>query len=130
MAGLDGDFRSIRDFEGRPVVVNLWASWCPPCRREMPLLAQTAAAQPDVAFLFVNQGESSETIRRYLARDRLELGHVLLDPAMAVSRHYAAQGLPVTLFLRPDGTLASLHTGEISREALAAGIDGIRRETR
>ncbi|MGO4670993.1 prolipoprotein diacylglyceryl transferase family protein [Bosea sp. 2RAB26] len=130
MATLDGALRSIGDFEGKPLVVNLWATWCPPCRREMPMLAREAAERADVGFLFVNQGESAEKIRSYLLADRLTLDHVLLDAAMALSRHYAAPGLPVTLFLRRDGTLASLHTGEISREALAAGIEGILAEPR
>jgi len=125
IAQIDGPPMAISDASGTPVVVNLWASWCPPCRREMPLLAETAARRTDVAFLFVNQGEEAETIRRYLARDKLSLGKILLDGSMQVARHYGVPGLPVTLFLRPDGTLASMHVGEISREALGAGIDRI-----
>lgn len=122
MATLDGATRSIRDFEGRPAVINLWASWCPPCRREMPMMARMAAERQNVHFVFVNQGEDPDKIRRYLNRDNLQLSNILLDAAMDVSRHYQAPGLPVTLFLRRDGTLASVHTGEISQEALAAGI--------
>lgn len=129
LATLDGSLRSIRDFQDRPVVLNLWATWCPPCRRELPMMARMAAERPDVAFVFVNQGESAATVKSYLSTARIELQHVLLDAAMAVSRHYAAPGLPVTLYLRKDGTLASLHTGEISREALAAGLDGITEPT-
>lgn len=125
IAALDGGFRSIGDFKERPVVINLWATWCPPCRRELPMMAQMAAKRPDVAFLFINQGESAGTVKAYLSTAGIELQNVLLDAAMAVSRHYAAPGLPVTLYLRKDGTLASVHTGEVSREALAAGIDGI-----
>jgi thiol-disulfide isomerase/thioredoxin len=125
MTTLDCGFRSIRDFEDRPVVINLWATWCPPCRRELPMMARMAAERQDVPFLFINQGKSADKVRSYLSTARIDLRHVLLDAAMAVSRHYAAPGLPVTLYLRQDGTLASLHTGEISREALAAGIDGI-----
>jgi thiol-disulfide isomerase/thioredoxin len=113
------------DFAGKPIVVNLWASWCPPCRREMPLLAETAAARKDVTFLFVNQGESPQTIRSYLARENLTLSPVLLDQAMQLPRHYSAPGMPTTLFLRADGTLASIHMGEISPELLSAKIDRI-----
>lgn len=130
MATLDGSLRSIRDFEGKPLVVNLWATWCPPCRREMPMLAREAAERTDVGFVFVNQGEGAGKIGSYLSADRLTLDHVLLDAGMALSRHYATPGLPVTLFLRRDGTLASLHTGEISREALATGIEAIMGEAR
>lgn len=110
---------------GKPVVINLWASWCPPCRREMPLLADVAAARTDVVFLFVNQGEAPHTIRSYLDREKLSIGNILLDQSMLVPRHYNTPGLPITLFLRSDGTLASMHVGEISREALNAKIGRI-----
>lgn len=125
MAALDGGIRSIRDFENRPVVVNLWATWCPPCRRELPMMAKVAAERRDVDFLFINQAESAGTVTTYLLTAGIDLQHALLDVVMAVSRHYATPGLPVTLYLRKDGTLASVHTGEVSREALAAGIDRI-----
>ena len=113
------------DFAGKPIVVNLWASWCPPCRREMPLLAETAANREGVIFLFVNQGESPQTIRSYLARENLTLSPVLLDQALQLPRHYSAPGMPTTLFLRADGTLASIHMGEISPELLSDKIDRI-----
>ncbi|WP_312217823.1 TlpA disulfide reductase family protein [Brevundimonas sp.] len=51
---------------GRPTVINLWATWRPPCRREMPALAETETQHPDVRFLFVNQGEGAETAGRFL----------------------------------------------------------------
>lgn len=120
---LDGLPMAISDVAGKPAIVNIWASWCPPCRREMPLLAEVAASRTDVTFLFVNQGEEADKIRSYLARDRLSLNSILLDRSMQVARHYGVPGLPVTLFLRADGALASMHVGEISREALSAGID-------
>lgn len=60
MATLDGTARSIGDFQGQPIVVNLWATWCPPCRREMPMMARVAAERRDVSFVFANQSESGE----------------------------------------------------------------------
>jgi len=122
---LDGPSVAFGDFAGKPMVINLWASWCPPCRREMPLLAEVAASRNDVAFLFVNQGEGAEAIRSYLASQRLSLRHILLDQSMQIQRHYNTVGLPSTLFLRADGTLATMHMGEISRETLDANIGKI-----
>jgi thiol-disulfide isomerase/thioredoxin len=119
---IGGGSATFASFNGRPVVVNLWASWCPPCRREMPMMAEMAASRHDVTFLFVNQGEGRGAIERYLAGERLTLPNVLLDPQRAVARHYAMPGLPATLFIGPDGRLRSVHVGEISREALAAAI--------
>ena len=119
---MQGPPLAISAMAGKPIVVNLWASWCPPCRREMPLLAKIAASRDDVAFLFVNQGEGTQAIRSYLASQDLTLDHVLLDASMLLPRHYRTLGLPTTLFLRADGTLAAIHTGEISPEALDANV--------
>ncbi|HQS47767.1 MAG: thiol:disulfide interchange protein [Rhizobiales bacterium 24-66-13] len=120
---MDGPPIAVSDVAGKPAVINLWASWCPPCRREMPLLAEVAASRDDVVFLFINQGEGADTIRSYLAKENLKIDRVLLDPSMQIPRHYGSMGLPITLFLRADGTLASMHMGEISREALNAAIE-------
>jgi len=109
-------------FLGRPVVVNLWASWCPPCRREMPMMAEMAAARDDITFLFVNQGERRTTIEGYLNKEKLKLPNVLLDARMDVPRHYFTPGLPVTLFIGADGKLRSIHVGEMSREALTVAL--------
>ncbi|MCF3932940.1 TlpA family protein disulfide reductase [Acuticoccus sp. M5D2P5] len=108
---------------GRPMVVNLWATWCPPCQREMPLLTETAAARDDIAFVIANQGEGGATVRRYLEKSGLSADHIALDRAMSLARHYGVPGYPATLFLAPDGTLAFSHFGEISPESLATALD-------
>ncbi|MBM1172131.1 TlpA disulfide reductase family protein [Microvirga arabica] len=115
-------------FVGKPVVVNLWASWCPPCRREMPMMAEMAAARDDVTFLFVNQGEKRTTIEGYLNTEKITLSNVLLDVRMDVPRHYATPGLPVTLFIGANGKLRSVHVGEISREALTGALNRLLSE--
>lgn len=106
----------------RPMVINLWAAWCPPCRREMPMMADVAAATSDVTFVFANQGEDAARIRTYLAQEGLQLPNVLLDGLGELGRHYGAMGLPSTLFIDADGTLTDMHLGEISREALLEKI--------
>ncbi|KPF61067.1 TlpA disulfide reductase family protein [Rhizobium sp. AAP116] len=123
LANLDGSqFVALSERAGRPAVVNLWATWCPPCRREMPLLAEVAAVRTDVDFIFANQGEGPAAIKAYLEDQNLRLETILLDPAHSLSRHYAAPGMPVTLFLGADGQVVTTHFGEISREALNAAI--------
>lgn len=113
---------------GRPLVVNLWASWCPPCRREMPLLAEVAAQEKGVAFYFANQGESEQVIAAYLQEEEIALANVIVDPSFAISKHYGAMGLPATLFIGSDGQLRDMHFGEISREALASNVARLRAE--
>lgn len=119
---LDGAPLDLAAPADRPTVINLWASWCAPCRREMPALAAAAPDHPDVRFLFVNQGESEAHVRDYLAREGLALEYVLIDPQMTLSRHYGAAGLPVTFFLGKDGRLVRAHVGEIGTDRVATEI--------
>lgn len=119
LTDLDGEEVDLQQFEGRPVVVNLWATWCPPCRREMPVLEQAAAESPDVAFVFANQAESAGLVRDFLDGEGLELDNVLLDADSEVARHFQARALPTTLFFGSDGELSDVHLGEVSRAQLA-----------
>ncbi len=115
---LEGPPMALAETAGKPVIINLWASWCPPCRREMPAVALAAAHHPDIPFLFVNQGESRTAINAFLAGRALGPAQILLDPLGDLARHYGIPGLPVTLFIGPDGRLRSAHMGEISTEEI------------
>lgn len=107
---------------GKPTVLNLWATWCPPCRREMPALAAAQRAQPGAAFVFANQGEDEDAIRGYLRAERLELANVVLDPAGTLGRETRSAGLPTTLFYDREGRLIDVHTGALSSASLAAKL--------
>jgi thiol-disulfide isomerase/thioredoxin len=128
LENIKGDDTPLTSFSGKPVVLNLWASWCPPCRREMPMMAEMAAARTDVTFLFVNQGERRGLIEAFVADQKLSVPNVLLDSRTDVARHYTTPGLPVTLFIGADGKLRSVHVGEISREALTSAISRLLAE--
>lgn len=108
---------------GKPLVINLWASWCPPCRREMPMMAELAANNDQADFIFANQGEGQAAIQNYLQQHNIVLPHIILDQFSDLSRHYGALGLPATLFIGADGVLKSAHLGEISRETLQSNIN-------
>jgi thiol-disulfide isomerase/thioredoxin len=118
----DGRATHLSDWPDRPLVVNLWASWCPPCRREMPALADAQRRYPGVTFAFVNQGESAQTIRDYLERDGLTLDNVLIDPDQAVGAAFRSGGLPATLFFDATGRLVSTHFGALSPASIAREI--------
>jgi len=108
---------------GKPLVVNLWASWCPPCRREMPLLAQAQKAQGDIAFVFVNQGEKQDIVQHYLSGNRGEngigLSNVVLDRNTTLGKAVGSMALPTTLFYDASGQLRATHIGELSAASLA-----------
>lgn len=104
---------------GKPMVVNLWASWCPPCHREMPLLAAMQKQQSDVTFVFVNQGEEPTVVQRYLNDSRFDLSNVLLDRDAGLGKAVGSMALPTTLFYDRDGRLVDTHLGELSAASLA-----------
>lgn len=119
LIGMDDRSTRLAAFLGRPIVVNLWASWCPSCRREMPALADAQDWYTDVHFIFVNQGEDSDTVAKHLAAQGLTLDHVLLDPHTIVAASTGARGLPTTLFFDANGKLEQVHVGELTRAGLA-----------
>lgn len=119
---VDGRQVALAEVADNPIVINLWATWCPPCRREMPMMTEVAARTNDVVFLFINQGEGRKAIQSYLAATGLAPDNILLDPFHQIGRHYGASGLPTTLFLGRDGQLRSSYVGEMSRETLLDAV--------
>ena len=126
LSSLEGRPVSLVDFAGKPTVVNLWASWCPPCRREMPALQRAQAANPDVHVVFVNQGEEPGVIAAYLDRNGLSLGNVLVDPQSRVGAALGYGALPTTLFFDAQGRLAGTRIGELSQATLTQRLAEIR----
>ncbi|WP_283180037.1 TlpA disulfide reductase family protein [Gemmobacter sp. 24YEA27] len=125
LSALSGDPILPASWQGRPMVINLWATWCPPCRREMPMMAEIAAQETGVDLHFINQGEGAETVRTYLAQSGIVIAPVM-DPGSQMMRHFGSMGLPATLFIDADGRLQAAHLGEISRAQLLAGIAFLR----
>jgi hypothetical protein len=80
LATLDGRSVDLAAARGQPMVINLWATWCPPCRREMPMLIDVAATST-VPVLLANQGETAAQIRTFLQRQGLPADAIRLDPA-------------------------------------------------
>ncbi|MEW6706061.1 MAG: TlpA disulfide reductase family protein [Pseudomonadota bacterium] len=126
LARLEGGSVDLRSYAGKPTVLNLWATWCPPCRREMPLLQRAQAAHPQVNFVFVNQGETAEAVRGYLQQQGLPLQQVLLDPSMRAGAVFQQRGLPTTLFFDAEGRLVSSRMGELSEAVLAQRMQRLR----
>ncbi|VVE90139.1 TlpA disulfide reductase family protein [Pandoraea bronchicola] len=120
----DGQPVSLDAYRGRPVVMNLWASWCPPCRREMPVLAKAQADYPDVRFLMINQGESAHTVEAFVQSQGLRFDDLLLDPASLAMQAAGARGLPTTLFFDTNGRLVDTHLGELTAARLRDTLQG------
>ena len=119
LQGLDGSEVDLAALRGRPVVVNLWATWCEPCVREFPLLRQAAAThRPDrLAVVGVLSGDTPAAARPFVRR--LDATWPMaLDPTTTTATAWGAIGLPHTYFIRPDGTLASHQLGELTQASL------------
>jgi thiol-disulfide isomerase/thioredoxin len=119
LTAIDGEAIQLSALTGRPMVVNLWATWCPPCRREMPVLADAQRVHTEVNFVFVNQGEEADAIRSYLRAESLQIRNVALDLSSTIAQATGARGLPTTLFFDRNGRLIDAHMGELTHASLA-----------
>ncbi len=124
-----GELVTREDLLGRRWLLNVWASWCPPCRAELPLLerAATELADDDVGLLLLNAGERAAVARGFLESEGLDL-RTLVDPDARerglestedVLRRLRARGLPTTFFVDADGVVAQAFVGELTPSALA-----------
>ncbi|MET0052771.1 MAG: TlpA disulfide reductase family protein [Candidatus Thiodiazotropha sp.] len=110
---LQGRYQHLQDYRGRVVIVNFWASWCGPCREELPSLNRAwAALEPrGVAMLAINLGEEAEAVNAFLADFPIAFP-VLLDRRGTFAQRWRVQGLPTTFVLNPRGEIVYRVVGE------------------
>jgi thiol-disulfide isomerase/thioredoxin len=128
LATLDGESVSLSDYRGQWVLLNFWATWCPPCVEEMPYLNQLAAER-DLVVLGVNFNEESERVAQFVAEKGIDFP-ILLQPDDITLLFYGVRGLPRTFLIAPDGTLADSVIGALHPARFSATLDahGIARK--
>ncbi len=121
--GRSVELSSIRN---KPVVVNFWATWCTYCVEEMPTFEDAYKKYgDDVVFMMVNMTEGEETVAKAKAfvAERGYTFPVYFDQYGDAANTYRVSGLPMTLFIKRDGSLYTSHTGMLSKESLESYID-------
>ena len=118
LASLHGQPVKLTDFQGQPVIVNFWATWCTFCRREMPAL-EAYAAQEGLTMVLINQGDTVKAINDYMQELGVSFEHSLLDPRFAARQAMQVRGIPTTLFYDAKGRLITTHEGELHENQLA-----------
>ncbi|MDQ3703264.1 MAG: TlpA family protein disulfide reductase [Chloroflexota bacterium] len=127
---VNGQRVKLSDFAGRPVWINIWASWCAPCRAEMPEIEQVyresrvvdaQGADTGPVVLLISLGEDPAVVRRYLESTRYDLPF-LLDPDFAITDGYRITGLPTHFFVDRSGTIRDLAIGGLKPNGMRARL--------
>ena len=111
---LDGAAFDSGSYAGRPVVVNFFASWCPPCNSEAPDLAAFAKAHPEVAFVGVDVNDKLADAKGFVAKYGLPYP-VIYDAQGAIGQRYAVDGIPTTMFFDAHGKRVDVVVGAMDR---------------
>lgn len=120
---LDGQTVHLSDYEGQVVLLNFWASWCPPCRAEMPTLDAYYREHRDEGFvvLAVNVGESPALARAFIEEQGFSFP-VALDEDTHIADQFGVRGLPVSLLIDRQGNISYRHEGLITADVLEAQL--------
>lgn len=120
---------TIIETSGRPLVINVWASWCLPCRSEAPLIAAGTRSHPDVDFIGLNVRDSPTDASRFMAEflSDADMTHLEDRSGNIPVQLGATRGVPITFFYRANGEQAGMHLGIIDEPTLARFLDEIDR---
>ncbi len=135
LINLAGEPVYFSDLEGQAVVLNFWATWCPPCRREMPLLdsVQQAYAARGLTIVGVDLDEPAEVVKRYVERIGVQYpiwtdapgNQDGFDRTRDLYTRFRGVGLPTTIFIAPDGNIRGVQVGELNRGILQSQIEAM-----
>lgn len=125
LTGLDGAKHQLTEYKGRVTFVNFWATWCGPCRVELPTLEKFMAQQGDkgAMVLAVNAGETTDQINSYFKENDISGLNVLLDANIEVYTAYGINALPTTFVVDQQGVIRFRHFGMLREEDIKGYMD-------
>jgi len=123
LQSITGETVRLSDYEGRPVLINTWAIWCPPCKAEMPLLNQyyQAHAAEGFVILAINAGDTQAEADAFASQNDLRFP-VLLDPGTQLLNQMAIHSFPTSILIGRDGVVKAIHIGLFTQESIEAEI--------
>jgi peroxiredoxin len=119
VADIEGNLHSLSDYEGRPVILNFWGTFCPPCVAEMPAIERQYQKYKDqgLAVLAINLSEDDITVRNFLKR--FDLSYTILrDKNRMIERKYSLRSYPTTFFIGRDGRIMAIESGGLTDEEI------------
>lgn len=126
LTSLDGKRVTLSDYRGKIVLLNFWATWCPPCRSEMPDIQAVADEySSDLVVLAIDNAESKDIVEPFVRELELKFV-VLLDSTGALSQIYNVQGLPTTYLIDRAGIVRSSNVGSLTRAYIEAQIEALK----
>lgn len=133
VSDINGNTVSLKDFENQPIVINFWASWCPPCREEMNHFqeAYDTYSESGVKFFMINatdgERETIETATEYFNKNNytMDIYFDTKDNDFSASRSYGIRSLPTTFFINKDGSIATYKLGSLDKDTLFSAIEDI-----
>ena len=125
----DGNNVKLSDFNGKPVVLNFWTTWCYYCKVEMPDFNEAYKEYPDVQFLMVNatgtRGETVESAKAFIEQEKYEFP-IFFDTQHDALRTYGVSSYPQTIFIDKDGNIVSRRVGMLTKDVLEQNIEMIK----
>ena len=123
LTSLDGDSVKLSSFRGKPVFLNFWATWCPPCRAEMPDMSKVKAEMGDTIHIVgVNLKETPDKVKPFVTENGYDWLH-LLDSDGAIGKSYGVHGIPASYFLDAEGVIVGKQVGGITSELMTLEIE-------
>ena len=119
---LDGQLVSFDELHDRAVIINLWTTWCEPCKAEMPLLeAASQKHAENLTVLGINEGDKKYDVKSYIKEENITF-RVLLDESENVGYLYGIVGYPTSIFIDKNGIIQAIYLGELSHEQLESNL--------
>lgn len=125
VTNLEGKQVSLADYKGKPLLINIWATWCAPCVAELPELQNLHDARKDVlTVLEINYKEPHDTVAAFIKNNGYTL-EVLLDEKGDIGRDYQMFGLPTSYFVDSAGVIQHTYMGDMTKEIINDGLKKI-----